>query len=319
MLPLYKAILNNEEDGILCVSLVDYPATETDFVLFKKQEESIIQKYSVTDEEEHILSSVVMVADTPIYRRDESGYEYNIIYHKDVLKEMAQKMLSDGTHNTFDLMHDGERLPEGYINLIELYIVDESKGIKPNFTDVPDGSLMASYKINNEDLWEACKNGTFKGLSLEGYFTVVPENIEKEQKNKNLFMDILGKLKELIVEFEEVKEEVETPVEEVEVEMEEEQPEDESTEETIEETPDHNDEEESEPETVEETPSELEVKVSELESKFGELLQSVSELGARLEALEEAMAAPVVNPIEEMHEEKPLDKYEAIALALKNK
>ena len=282
-LPLYEAKILQEDDGILCVSIVDYPATETDFCLFGKQERTAFQ---IEDEEKHLLTSVVMVADTPIYRRDESGYEYNIIYHKDTIREMAEKLLKDSNHNTFDLMHDGNRLPKGDINIVELYIVDKEKGIAPNFTDVPDGSLMATYKIHNEELWQRCKSGEFHGISLEGLFTIEKEQFNNKKSNINKFMDLIESLKSLIVEAESEKETVKAE-EEVKEEV-------------------------TEPQE-EETPTE-EPKEDETQAKLDEINARIDEIIARVEALEEELTKTVETPIEEqpIEEGEELSKFAKI-------
>ena len=200
-LPVFEAVINEEEDGIFCISLVDKPATQTEFVLFAEQEKTI--KFSVDNEDKHLITSVIMVADTPIYRRDAKGNEFYIVYHKETLRQMAEKMLADGTHNNFDIMHDGEILPKGAINIVELYIVDKEKGISPNFINIPDGSLMATYKVNDENIWQKCKDGTFGGISLAGYFSIKDENINNNKNNiTSKFMEIIEKLKALIVEAE---------------------------------------------------------------------------------------------------------------------
>ena len=36
-LPLYRAEITDEEDGMYCISLVDFPATESDFMAFDKK------------------------------------------------------------------------------------------------------------------------------------------------------------------------------------------------------------------------------------------------------------------------------------------
>lgn len=199
-LPVYEALISNSEDGIVCMSLVDYPATEVNWVAFNKQEEAL--KFAVTNEEEHILCGVVMVADTPIYRISPDGYEYYIKYSKETIKLMAEKWLQDSTHNKVDLMHNGNILEEGSASLVELFIKDESKGINPNYFDVPDGSLLCTYKIHNEVLWDMCKNGTFQGFSLEGYFTVQETNEYFSKQSKTSFMKSLKeKLRSLLMEF----------------------------------------------------------------------------------------------------------------------
>ena len=36
--------------------------------------------------------------------------------------------------------------------------------------DVPDGTWLAEYKIEDDKVWNEIKNGTYKGFSIEGIF-----------------------------------------------------------------------------------------------------------------------------------------------------
>lgn len=196
-LPIYDAVIQDENEGIIAISLVDCPATEVDWVTFGKQENI---KLAIANEEEHILAGVVMTADSPIYRVDELGREYYIRFTKDTIKYMAEKMLKDGTFNTIDIQHDGQILEKGKVTLVELFIKDSSKGINPNYLEVPDGSLLANYKIHDEKLWQAAKEGKINGFSLEGWFTS-----ELNEFNKSNKMGIKEALKKLLAQFEKVE------------------------------------------------------------------------------------------------------------------
>lgn len=197
-LPLYTANISEDYDGIYAVSLVDFPATETEWVCFEKIQE---QKYSIQDEDQHLLTGPIMLCQTPIYRRTPDGYEFNIIYTKETIKVMAEKMLSDMSHNNIDIQHDGEILDKGKVSLVELYIVDKEKGIDPKFIDVPDYSLMATYKVHDDSLWQECKNGKLHGFSLAGYFSI--EHIKKEnfRKTHTMLEAIKNKVREFLLEF----------------------------------------------------------------------------------------------------------------------
>lgn len=205
-LPLYSAVIENYDDGIFAISLVDCPATETNWQCFKKDEKPI--EMSIENEEEHIIASVVMLADTPIYRRDDSGYEYNIIYHKDTIKLMAEKMLKDCSHNNIDINHNGNLLERGKVSLVELFIKDTENGINPPyFSQIPEGSLIAKYKIHDIDLWQMCKDGTLNGISLAGYFSTKQENFKNKIKpiKSNMLKKIKEALKSMLLNFGEVK------------------------------------------------------------------------------------------------------------------
>ena len=189
-IPTYSAIISDDNEGILVISLVDAPATETNWMCFKEQDNI---KFSIVNEDEHILAGVVMVADKPIYRIAPDGTEFYIVFSKDVIKRMAEKMLDDNTFNNIDIQHDGNIIPHDKVKLVELFIADEAKGIKPNYLDVPDGSLLANYKIYDEQLWQMAKSGELNGFSLEGVFTTV-----RYEQNKNNKHTKMSKIKEML-------------------------------------------------------------------------------------------------------------------------
>lgn len=203
-LPTYSALISDESEGIFVISLVDAPATETNWMCFKEQENV---KFSIVNEDEHILAGVVMVADKPIYRIAPDGAEYYIVFSKDVIKRMAEKMLADNTFNNIDIQHDGNIIPRDKVKLVELFIADEAKGIKPNYLDVPDGSLLANYKIYDEQLWQMAKSGALNGFSLEGVFSTLrlPEQNKNTKNNKHTKMSkIKEMLKSILVQLGEV-------------------------------------------------------------------------------------------------------------------
>ena len=182
-IPIYIASIKNNEDGITCISLVDSPAVETDFQAFNNQK--ILEKLSIVDEDEHIILGPVMIADMLIYRNSPQLGEYYIKYEAETIKQMAQKMFEDKTYNNISLDHNGKEI--NGVNLIELFIKDTEKGIDPvGFDEVTNGSLFAKYKVEDSNLWKQIKNGQFRGFSLEGWFSIDKE--QKKIKNKYAIM-----------------------------------------------------------------------------------------------------------------------------------
>ena len=198
MIPIYEAIINDESEGILKISLVDLPAVESDFLAFK-QNNTQPQKYSIQDPDQRIVYGVLMRADFNIYRYSESLGEYYIRYSKDTIKKMAEKLMLDGYHNNINLMHS---LDTDGVNLLQLFIKDTEKGIDPKgFDDIEEGSLFAVYKVNNDEVWRSIKDGVFKGYSLEGFFEIKPikENnlMSKFEKMKKQILSILMEFGEM--------------------------------------------------------------------------------------------------------------------------
>ena len=172
--------INDKITGMNCIALVDNPAVEKDFLCFEKQEPVKLQ----FNKDEHIITGVVALADTPIYR-NYNGYEYYVVFTKDVIKKLVYKYSKQGLFNSVNLQHDDNQ-PVNNAIMIESYIINKERGIVPEeFKDVPDGSWMATYYIDDDNLWNEIINGDkLNGFSLQGQFNLedmIPEAFHKEE------------------------------------------------------------------------------------------------------------------------------------------
>ena len=207
-LPLFEACIDtrDSETGMFVISLVDSPANERDFVAFEEVKQ--IQTYSIANDEEQKVFGLVMECDKPIYRRNQQGFEYYITYNRKTIEAMTEKYFKMGLQNNVDTMHNFE-LEDG-ITLTQMFIKDTEKGVNPTgFEDVNDGSLFAEFHIENAEVWDAIKEGEYKGFSLAGVFIQKEvENIEethnKENKLKNKMSKIKEMLRKLLAQFGEV-------------------------------------------------------------------------------------------------------------------
>ena len=170
-IPVFRAVLEDIDEGMTRISLVDEPAVMKNFMKFSGHQ----VQYSIESEEKRLVYGVVMRADFPIYRRDLWDGEYYVVYPKDVIRKMAEKYLRENRQNNIDLQHDKEEV-QG-VKMVQFFIKDSEKGVIPKgFDDVADGSLFAEFHIMDEGIWKAVKDGTFKGFSLEGFFDMEPES-----------------------------------------------------------------------------------------------------------------------------------------------
>lgn len=193
-LPVYKAKVNSEDTGIFCISLVDMPAVEVDWLAFKEEKEKLM--FSVEDEDQHIIRGVIMRADFPIYRVSKEGFEYYIEYDKETIKKMAEKYLKMGLQNNVDTQHNFQ-LEEG-VNMVQWFIKDSENGINPKgFEDIEEGSLFAEFKVENEDIWKEIKEGTFKGFSLAGTFDI-EEVVTPEEQEYQEILSLIEKISKKI-------------------------------------------------------------------------------------------------------------------------
>lgn len=181
-IPVFNATLD-KDCGIIRVSLVDDPAVSKNFQVFNANARPML--YAVQDEDKHLVRGVIMRADYPIYRRDKSLGEYYIVYKPDVIRQMAEKYLTEDRANNVNIMHKEGSDVEG-VNMVQWFIKGAGVAIE-GFDDIADGSLFAEYHVTNEDVWAEIKAGTYKGFSLEGYFNLEPE------QNEDYVQDVIDK------------------------------------------------------------------------------------------------------------------------------
>ena len=201
-IPVYNAIITDEDTGMMKISLVDDPAVMSNFQAFDAERK--MQMYAVTDEEKRLVRGVVMRADFPIYRRDERLGEYYIIYKADTIRQMAEKYLAESRQNDVNLMHKDGSDVEG-VQMVQCFIKGDGVSVD-GFDDIADGSLFAEFHITNDEVWEAVKEGTYQGFSLEGYFDLVPETDVDEVDQivrdlKGAFEKIPNKFKNMSTKF----------------------------------------------------------------------------------------------------------------------
>lgn len=167
-LPLYRLVITDNEEGdeeVDYVALVEYPAIQKNFVAFNNR-----MKF-IANEEQRIVSGPLMIAELPIYRRDEEG-EYYVVFTGEEIKKIVQRFFKKGYQAKVNLEHD--KAVDG-VYMFESYIIDTERGINPpkGFEDISNGSWFGSFKVDNDKIWDEVKAGTFKGFSVEGLFKYV--------------------------------------------------------------------------------------------------------------------------------------------------
>ena len=175
-IPVYDAIISDEETGMFRISLVDDPAVMSNFQAFDAHKKPMM--YAIQDEEKRLVRGCIMRSDFPIYRRDEKMGEYYVIYKAEEIRKMAEKYLLEGRQNDVNLMHEEGSDVDG-VQMVQYFI--KGDGIQVDgFDDCADGSLFGEFHVVNDDIWAEIKAGTYKGFSLEGVFDLVPEENKDE-------------------------------------------------------------------------------------------------------------------------------------------
>ena len=203
-LPLYKMFIADDIEGeeeVDFVALVESPAIQRNFLAFNDQylentKEPTKLLFAVQDEEQRIVSGPLMIADLPIYRRDEDG-EYYVMFSADQIKKIVQRFFKKGYQAKVNIEHGKQA--EG-VYMFESYIIDKERGVNPptGFEDVANGSWFGSFKVENEKLWAEVKAGTFKGFSVEGLFRYEKAGMimQKEEQIMSQIFKILSQIEQ---------------------------------------------------------------------------------------------------------------------------
>lgn len=196
-LPLYRIVIdvNDPDLGMSAVSLVEHPAIEIPFLCFNAEHQSF-----KVDNDRHVITGPAILADTPIYRNSPHRGEYNVIFEKETIRQLVEKYSKDGLLNSVNLQHDELTFVNSAI-MIESMLIDKERGICPNeFSGLPDGSWIVSYKITDDELWNDIKNGN----KLNGFSIEILSEIELIQNNTKNNMNKLFKMAKAILKLAEI-------------------------------------------------------------------------------------------------------------------
>lgn len=162
--PIYNISIEEDEFdlGLTKMSLVEYPAVNVPFLKFS--ENDIVKETFSTNKDKKIVTSVALLADTPIKRIDDYGNLYYVVFNKEIIGKLVNKFFKDDLIKSVNINHF-EDTDKAY--LIESYFVNEELGIKPKGIHSTDGSWIVSYKILDDDLWNDIKEGKLNGFSVE--------------------------------------------------------------------------------------------------------------------------------------------------------
>jgi hypothetical protein len=201
-LPLYKMFIADDIEGeeeVDFVALVESPAIQRNFLAFADHSEHQVTNkltFAVQDEDQRIVSGPLMIADLPIYRKDEEG-EYYVLFTAQEIKKIVQRFFKKGYQAKVNIEHGKQA--EG-VYMFESYIIDRDRGVNPptGFEDVADGSWFGSFKVENEKLWGEVKAGTFKGFSVEGLFRYEKAGVimQKEEQIMSQIFKILSQIEQ---------------------------------------------------------------------------------------------------------------------------
>lgn len=196
MKPIYKIDVTDSEDLVVDFnSIVDRPAHMKRMIHF-----NTARRYDF-NEEKRVVTGVMISAGTPIERFDTSIGSYFVIFDAKTIEVLKRRFFKNGFNKNLNLNHDPKKVVTG-ATLIDSYTIYENN---PNYPKVPealadqklmDGTWIASYYIEDDNLWNDVKAGKFGGFSVELWSNQIEVEVKrkfKQMKKKSIWEMITGK------------------------------------------------------------------------------------------------------------------------------
>lgn len=156
-------VLGEEEEfGLKAISIVDTPAIGEHFIMLAKQEKMMLAKVA----DEQVLVGALLIPDQRIYRRDDTGYEFEMFVSAETITKLSRRFMQQEHQNEITLQHEDKLIN---IGVREMWLVADPKKDKSAVYgfDYPVGTLMAAVHVEDKSQWESLKDSDVKGFSVE--------------------------------------------------------------------------------------------------------------------------------------------------------
>lgn len=181
-LPIYKAVIQSEEDVMDFMGFVEQPAHGKSMRFFKPDEKPSFKFNDVRQ----LVTGVAIATNQPIYRRDDMG-EYHMYFDKQTTRELGRRLLQHNFGGNVNINHDHTKIVKS-ARIDEIFYVDKQRGIEApqEFADqnLQDGSMLITYHISDKKEYEELKSKNLKGFSIEVFIDVERTNFQNQKTNK---------------------------------------------------------------------------------------------------------------------------------------
>lgn len=159
----------SDKEGIDFVSLVDYPAIESNWVAMSKESFKAPLKFGFNADKQ-IIYGPILIPNKPIYRYNEvTGEEFYVVFTESVVEKLVRKLQKQAKTINLNYQHKKDsQIKEAVIQEIWLTgVTDKSQEFG---FDLPKGSGFVGVHIGDSKFWnEEIKTGNVLGFSIEGF------------------------------------------------------------------------------------------------------------------------------------------------------
>lgn len=163
------------------IALVTSPAIEELFLKFSEE----VEQFQFADDEKHIVTGPILIPERKILRYDLDGNPFYVWFSKETIEELSQTFLRDDKNRAWNLQHEQDT---NDVYITESWLVNNSEMDKAKSLgfDVPEGTWMASAKIENEEIWKRIKNNELRGFSIDGMFKIEEDITDYDEALKKI-------------------------------------------------------------------------------------------------------------------------------------
>lgn len=126
--------------------------------------------FALNDDQQMVVGPL-MIPDKLIMRLDENREPFYVYFSEDTIKEIAQKVMKNKLIDKLNIEHNPDKPVEGY--MVSTWLIEDPEKDKQRVYgfNLPKGSWMGQYKIEDKEVWKMVKEGVIKGFSIEGFFS----------------------------------------------------------------------------------------------------------------------------------------------------
>jgi len=164
--------------GIDFISLVDYPAIESNWVALSNQ-----TKFSFNADKQ-LLYGAILIPDQPIYRFDKKMGEFYVVFTKEEILKMVRKFQAQQKTINLNYQHKNDSQIANAV-VQEIWIVENPDKSSKYVPNLPEGSAFVVAHIGDSNFWnQEVKTGNVKGFSIEGFLDMEMKSIKNNMENQ---------------------------------------------------------------------------------------------------------------------------------------
>nr|WP_298660959.1 XkdF-like putative serine protease domain-containing protein [uncultured Flavobacterium sp.] len=187
-LPVYEIKFDESlesRSGIDFISLVDYPAIESNFIALSTQ-----KVHFSANKEKQLLYGAILIPDKPIYRNDPNGIgEYYVVFKEDTIERLVRKFQATQKTININYQHLENSQVESAV-IQEIWLSGENDKSKDLGFDNPKGTAYVGAYIGNEKFWkDEVKTENVKGFSIEGFLDLEMSKLKKHIMSNQKFAE----------------------------------------------------------------------------------------------------------------------------------